>query len=701
MEHCSVPFWEHQKKMFIKCKDIEKNSKVGVMADRPGSGKTYVSLAIISDSVKISRKEKMPNIIVVAENIYLQWIESIKKFNNLKFKKFIEYGDTSMLFFNNNILLENDILLTTPLYFNIIAQNMKSMRLKCYRLIVDEIDSVINILNENLECKYKWIISGTFLTCTNYSEISKVLKLPKNLKNVTCKFDDDVYKSIEDLEDPLEIKHVCKDVYLDKILYNLDNDLFSVEELEKLNALDFEGFGAIVGITKKINSIKQATKYFIDTQRNKRDKLLEDIELTKKNIESEKFELDILESKKNNLSKDEFDKLLKLKQNLESLDCTQMNLETRLKEASDKYKRILDRVKNENMCMICYSDENNELLATDCCHSIYCKECLKTWLHESDNCPYCKTNICKIDYDSDEEKTIELNDYKLYLIEKNSDNINKIIKLKSDNYDSLELDNLKKEILEEIKNKTDNFKNIDLFSKDNINQLLQQFGNLKKEDYDNLVNNIHQEIEIKISNLSIDEAHRFKFLSTDLEQNKNKLENIIKNAEDTNNRLYLEQSHYLNQLEVMNKKFESEKNKTSLLIGNEYNLSKIERLVEIISNLNDEKKIIFSNHTKVFSDIIYLLKKDNIEYIEIDTAEINYISERIEKFKTDKKFNILMADSIVNGAGLNLEFTDTIIMMHKMSTSLEKQLIARAQRPGRKNQLKIYRLYHLNEEKID
>lgn len=700
MEHCSVPFWEHQKKMFIKCKDIEKNSNVGIMADRPGSGKTYVSLAIISDTIEDSRKEKMPNLIVVAENIYLQWIESIEKFNNLKFKKFIEYADISMLFFDCNIL-DYDILLTTPLYFNIIAQNMRSMKLKCYRLIIDEIDSVINIVNESLQCKYKWIISGTFSTCLNYSEISKILNLPKNLNNVICKFEDDVYTTIEDLEEPFEVKYVCKDVYLDKILYNLENDLFSEEELEKLNALDFEGFGALVGITKKINSIKQATSYFIDNQRAKREKLLEDIEMTKKNIENEKFELDVLESKKSILSGEEFDKLIQLKQNLESLDCTQINLEIRLKEASDKYKRILERVKNENMCMICYSDENTQLLATDCCHSIYCNDCLKKWLNESDNCPYCKSNLSKIDYDSDEEKVVELNNYKLYLIEKDSDDVNKIVKLKSNNYDSVDLNNLKLEILEEIKIKTDNFKNIESFSKEDMNASIQQFGNLKKEDYDNLVEKIHEEVEIKISNLSNDEAHRLKFLSSDLQNKKNKLENIIIDAEEANNKIYQKQTNYLNQLEVMNKKLEDEKNKSVSLVGNEYNLSKIDRLINIISELSSDKKIIFSNHTKVFSDIIRLLKKDNIKYIEIDTADIDYISSGIEKFKTEENYNILMADSIVNGAGLNLEFTDTIIIMHKMSTSVEKQLIARAQRPGRINQLKIYRLYHLNEEKIE
>jgi len=45
---------------------------------------------------------------------------------------------------------------------------------------------------------------------------------------------------------------------------------------------------------------------------------------------------------------------------------------------------------------------------------------------------------------------------------------------------------------------------------------------------------------------------------------------------------------------------------------------------------------------------------------------------------------------------INLEFTDIIIIMHKIE-DVKKQLIARAQRPGRTEQLEIYQLLHLNE----
>jgi SNF2 family DNA or RNA helicase len=49
------------------------------------------------------------------------------------------------------------------------------------------------------------------------------------------------------------------------------------------------------------------------------------------------------------------------------------------------------------------------------------------------------------------------------------------------------------------------------------------------------------------------------------------------------------------------------------------------------------------------------------------------------------------------GAGLNLQFTDEIIIYHRMSKDLETQVIGRAQRLGRTESLKINYLCYDNE----
>ena len=58
---------------------------------------------------------------------------------------------------------------------------------------------------------------------------------------------------------------------------------------------------------------------------------------------------------------------------------------------------------------------------------------------------------------------------------------------------------------------------------------------------------------------------------------------------------------------------------------------------------------------------------------------------------------VLLADSSMYGCGMNFENTTDIIFIHKINPEMEKQVIGRAQRPGRVGVLNIHRLVHPNE----
>ena len=66
-------------------------------------------------------------------------------------------------------------------------------------------------------------------------------------------------------------------------------------------------------------------------------------------------------------------------------------------------------------------------------------------------------------------------------------------------------------------------------------------------------------------------------------------------------------------------------------------------------------------------------------------------------FRSNKEFNVLLLNAKYFGAGLNLQFTDEVIIFHRMSKDLEKQVIGRAQRMGRENPLVINYLCYDNE----
>ena len=82
----------HQEALLYKILDVDdkvsfSNVPYGVMSDKPGSGKTYVVLALIYFSIKYLHTTGA-NVNVVPQYIYSQWVSSIKKFlgDKLSFK---------------------------------------------------------------------------------------------------------------------------------------------------------------------------------------------------------------------------------------------------------------------------------------------------------------------------------------------------------------------------------------------------------------------------------------------------------------------------------------------------------------------------------------------------------------------------------------------------------------------------------------
>ena len=130
LEDINITLKDHQLAIIKKCIIIEEVNicGLGIMSDKPGTGKTYAILGYIYNS------KKKRNIIIVPQNIIQQWCDSIHKFSNgkLKYKKLTEYNDILELYNinandNANIeLFDYDILITTSLYYNVISTTITS-----------------------------------------------------------------------------------------------------------------------------------------------------------------------------------------------------------------------------------------------------------------------------------------------------------------------------------------------------------------------------------------------------------------------------------------------------------------------------------------------------------------------------------------------------------------------------------------------
>ena len=133
--------------------------------------------------------------------------------------------------------------------------------------------------------------------------------------------------------------------------------------------------------------------------------------------------------------------------------------------------------------------------------------------------------------------------------------------------------------------------------------------------------------------------------------------------------------------------------------------SKIENLKVIIKEQKDKaiannqsyKFIIFTEHDRIFKEI-----EDYLASISVKTGYIkgHSIGKKVELFKdteSDNKIDCLLLNAEYCGAGLNLENATDIFIYNSMTYNLNKQIIGRAQRPGRTTQLNIWNLLHENE----
>jgi Helicase conserved C-terminal domain/Ring finger domain len=123
---------------------------------------------------------------------------------------------------------------------------------------------------------------------------------------------------------------------------------------------------------------------------------------------------------------------------------------------------------------------------------------------------------------------------------------------------------------------------------------------------------------------------------------------------------------------------------------------KYQNMELILNNLNENAKLlIFSAYENSFTNVIPILRRLNIQF---DYLKGNgyQIQATIERYKNGN-VKVLLVNTRQYGSGLNLENTTDMILFHKFDTEIEKQVIGRAQRFGRKEPLHVHYLLYENE----
>ena len=120
---------------------------------------------------------------------------------------------------------------------------------------------------------------------------------------------------------------------------------------------------------------------------------------------------------------------------------------------------------------------------------------------------------------------------------------------------------------------------------------------------------------------------------------------------------------------------------------------------EFIENMESDKKskwLIFNDNGNVLVRYQELLMKHEIKAVMLDGGNHKLIEKTLKNYK-EGEVQVLLLNSMIEGAGMNLENTTHLLFMHKTEEKFIEQVMGRAQRYGRTNSLNVIKLFNKNE----
>jgi hypothetical protein len=133
---------------------------LGVLNDPPGSGKTYAILTHIRTDLTPG-----PTIIIVPQNIYGQWKESIEQIfkNQLNKCKFsTTYSDVMDMYGNPKGMERYKIILLLDSFAEPYLKVLNDNNVSVCRIVIDEIDIMDKFVCSSVQTKFVWLMSASY-----------------------------------------------------------------------------------------------------------------------------------------------------------------------------------------------------------------------------------------------------------------------------------------------------------------------------------------------------------------------------------------------------------------------------------------------------------------------------------------------------------------------------------------------------------
>lgn len=431
---CNVSLKPHQQSLLARCIKYENGqvsledfpsvrdeistgafmrTRVGVIGDRVGSGKSYVILSLICcndisqvtqpmikshgyNKVNFFFRDNIPtiktNMLVVPHNLAIQWQSYIETFGcNIKYKIIKTSKALETLCEGNNWLnavTELDLIVVTSTLYNRIAKEFTNNKVKLHRVIFDEVDSLSIPGCKYIDANFYWLVTASFgntLYPRGYCVFERSIEryvwyangIPhsgfiKNLltdlcANVPLEYvktlivkNKEAFVELSLSLPPMNTRVTrCKTPFTIGIL----NGMVEKQVLDHLNANDLQGALALINNNQKNNETNIIVRVI------------------------EKFS-----RQANNLNVQIETQQALLYDNESEREAELSRLTALLKEVEHKIDTITSRIKASDVCSICFDDVTQKTVVP-CCQNSFCFGCLSRWVSQKHNCPLCKRSL--------------------------------------------------------------------------------------------------------------------------------------------------------------------------------------------------------------------------------------------------------------------------------------------------------------------
>lgn len=424
-----IRLWPHQLALVHRCKQFENDriplttlrvpqsnltpddyirTQVGIIGDSVGSGKSYAILGLLLSNdisrtvstIKTYGNNKVvmcfadqginvkTNLLVVPHNLASQWQAYVGAFTDNLNYVMVSKDKHVEKFHQQNNLPEYDLVIVTSSFYARLGHYITSRSYKLQRVIYDEIDSQNLPHCMTIDSNFYWFVTasyGNLLCPRGYSSHNYYT-------NHTRWYADGLRNSgfVKDLFLDL-YNNLSRDYVKALVIKNNTRFVKSSIELPEIRStfvrcltpIPIQTLNGYVHneVIQSLNAgdIAQAMRLISPTHVGSEDNIIA-IQIARLQRELHNAEV-----------------RLAFTNSLEFQDEAERSHEIGVLTARrDAVKRriegINERIREADICSICYDDIATKTIAP-CCSNAYCFKCINVWLATRTNCPLCKTQL--------------------------------------------------------------------------------------------------------------------------------------------------------------------------------------------------------------------------------------------------------------------------------------------------------------------